>query len=257
MATYYVRDPETGKVLARRLKREARALAQRLANKWGVPVDVRDDTGFSVRKVVEARRNPAGPRLAPMTQKTARAVWDTGGTNVKDGMEWRAYARREGIQSTNPKGILKAVARRTGHLAYLLNSDDTVTRATPDGKLSTASVHMKRTPSARKAKISGVRAPSREARSDKRTGKGPRNGYPAGSMGARLYEEAYKRNPRKPPVPKAVAARKIAKRKAGYIVEFKYGTTVERERAANKGLATVKANNHKRNGARAVRVYQA
>lgn len=73
---------------------------------------------------------------------------------------------------------------------------------------------------------------------------------------SKLKQEGFAR--KNPASPRKISkAKRSGQAKRGYIVEWKFGTHPERKRYANKGIATIAANELKRSGARSVRVYGA
>lgn len=79
-----------------------------------------------------------GFHVAPMSAKTARAIWtaaqaDRQSPNVKTVCQWRAVRQQYGTRSTNALTIAVRASREQG-MAYVLHADDKVSRVLIDWK---------------------------------------------------------------------------------------------------------------------------
>lgn len=268
---YYVRDPYKGEKVFRDTLAEINAVARRLANKLGEAVQVYgSDTRKSHRQASYAR-NPVikdTPYTAQMPHGAAYVIrythsgqkfnaFYTSKENAEDAMQKmlargtytpRLYRIVRNMKR-NPIGSEFADASR-----LIVEARHAAKNAARDrGARRRVAHEEKRAPRA-PVDVRGKTAPGREAKAAKRAGK-PRsaNPYEPGSMGAAIWDRQYAANPATP----AVKARKKAAHKRGCYVEYKFGTKPERIKCGNKGIATIRANELKRSGAKGVRIIQA
>jgi hypothetical protein len=116
--------------------------------------------GSNKRDIGDQRNVPMGERhLPPLTQKAARAIWDSrGANNVKTADEWRAHTRKSGGRTGKPTSMAAQDARKQGNggMSYVLHADDRVSRVHHLGGktyISTASPHEGGLPSEKKGKV--------------------------------------------------------------------------------------------------------